>query len=107
MPNISIEAMIDDLLRKLEDMEKADELSTLHQLESEATILRADIDIQLRHISTTVTLLKKTTKALNITVAAAEDFTGRRMNAESVWGQYWGIVRQCDAAVFEMEFIKS
>lgn len=99
----SSDALIDDLLAKLEDMERSHCLAKIHQLENEAATLNNEIYQTSRRLSSTTRLFNKTIKLLRIFIAVTEAFDGRRSNAEHAWGQYWGIYQDTEDAVFPME----
>ena len=98
-----MESMIDELLYNLMEMEKLDDLSTVHKLEREAVILKNEIKHLHSDISRTTLLLKHVTKLLMILIAIIEAFDARTSNAENRWKRYWGICTQSEDLIFEME----
>ncbi|KAM9874094.1 hypothetical protein VDGL01_11850 [Verticillium dahliae] len=100
-----MDSLIDELLLRLEDMENAEDKAKIHKLEKESLILQREIHIAHKRLSASIALLKETTKLLHIMFAIARAHDGRKVQAESGWGSYWGIARECEKAVVEMEAI--
>jgi hypothetical protein len=56
--------LFNDILYRLADMERMGEVSSLHQLKSEASILQEQINTRTERISATLSMLQETEKIL-------------------------------------------
>ncbi|KAI0536662.1 hypothetical protein GGR58DRAFT_474462 [Xylaria digitata] len=101
----TMDSLIHDILHRLEDMRRTEDILELHKLEQESQALRQDIQATKKTISTTITLLNETKKALRIMSSILECFDGKKAKAESTWVSYWGIAQQCNAVSLEMESV--
>lgn len=107
MTKEDVNLLIDDLILRLEEMEYAQEKEKLHKLEKQSATLHRDIKVASKRLSITVSLLKETTKLLHILSSVARAYDGNKGRAENTWASYWGISRQYDTAIFEMESLAS
>lgn len=105
MPIENTEFLIQDIFHCLEDMEHAENVSQLHKLEKEALILHHEIEIATKRFSVTLSLLKETTNLLRYLVPAIHAFDTKSEKVEANWVSYWGVIMECDNAVYEMESI--
>ena len=101
----TMDALIDDLIQRLADMENAEKITKMHQLENDSLALQRELHIASKRLSATTDLLKETTKLLQITFATAQAHKKKKIKVESGWRTYWGIAQRCEKAVFEMECI--
>ena len=99
--------LFNDIFYRLADMERMGEVSSLHQLEREATILREQINTRTERISTTLSMLQEAEKIFKVVSVSAEAFDIKKRNAENKWARYWGVAEGFQEAIFEMESIVS
>jgi|SRR5687767_14289208 hypothetical protein len=102
---ITMDDLIDELLVRLEDMQHAENVAKLHQLEEESLGLERDLHLACEQRLSANALLKETTKLLQITFGIARAYDKKKAYAERGWRIYWGIEQQRVNAVFEMECI--
>lgn len=103
----TMDSLIYDILHRIEDMRRTEDVLELNKLEDELQSLRQSIEAARKSLSRTRRLLDKTKKTLRIMSSILRSFDERKAKAENTWVSYWGIVRQCDAVFFEMEAIVS
>lgn len=76
-------------------------------LTTEMALLKEEIDQQNVRLRASIAILKETSRIIQIATEATESFKGKITNAESIWASYWGILKECEEAIFEMESVCS
>ncbi|KAF5528866.1 hypothetical protein FMEXI_14494 [Fusarium mexicanum] len=88
-------------------MKPNDASETIQTLAIEITLLQEEVEKQNARLSASAALLREIATLIQMTTTTTEMFKGRKTNAESVWASYWGILKECDEAIFEMDSIGS
>lgn len=96
-----------DILQRLDDMTLNDTSKATRSLAAEITLLKGEIEKQNARLSASTAILQETVDLIQIATQATELFKGQKTNAESVWASYWGILKECEEAIFEMDSVCS
>ncbi|EWZ29302.1 hypothetical protein FOMG_15992 [Fusarium oxysporum f. sp. melonis 26406] len=96
-----------DILQILDDMIPQDTSKTTKSLTIEIGLLKEDIEKQNARLLASRALLEEIMDIIRITTKTAELFKRQNINAESVWASFWGILKECDEAIFEMDSVGS
>ncbi|GKU05942.1 hypothetical protein FLAG1_08174 [Fusarium langsethiae] len=95
------------ILQILDDMGQGDTLNIAKSLTTEIAFLKGEIEKGNARLSVSTAILKDTVDLIRIATQATELFKKRNTNAESVWASYWGILKECEEAICEMDSICS
>lgn len=103
----TFEQLSGDILQTLSGMRLHNTSATINGLMTEIALLKEEIEEQNARLSASTAILKETTKLIRAATAVTEAYKGQKMNAESVWASYWGVLKECDEAIFEMDSVSS
>ncbi|RKK85893.1 hypothetical protein BFJ68_g15422 [Fusarium oxysporum] len=88
-------------------MTPQDTSKTVNSLTIEIGLLKEDIEKQNARLLASKALLEEIMDIIRITTKTADLFKRQSINAESVWASFWGILKECDESIFEMDSVGS